>query len=404
MKNAEQTAASRPAIPRGVWVLGFVSLCMDLSSELIHALLPLYLVTVLGTSTFVIGVIEGLAEAIALIVKVFSGAISDWTRKRKPLVLLGYGIGALSKLVFPLATTLPWFVAARFADRFGKGIRGAPRDALIADITPPEIRGRSFGLRQTLDTIGGMGGPLLALGAMALFAGDFRAAFWVAVIPAIVCVALIVVGVEEPAREPAAPSAPRWRLADAGRLPRAFWIIVAIASVLTLARFSEAFLLLRALNVGVPVALAPLVMVVMTLVYSLVAYPAGAALDRGHAPALLGGGLAALVAADIVLARADGLPAVLAGAALWGLHMGLTQGLLGALVAKVAPADLRGTAFGLFNLATGLALLTASVLAGWLWDAQGPAFAFYAGAVFTLVAAVGLWLRRDTVATIGKPG
>jgi len=402
--RSNDAARGLAAVPRGVWVLGLVSMCMDLSSELVHALLPLYLATVLGASTLVIGVIEGIAEAIALIVKVFSGAISDWTRKRKPLMLMGYGIGALSKFVFPLATTLPWFVGARFADRFGKGIRGAPRDALIADISPPEMRGRSFGLRQTLDTIGGMGGPLLALGAMAFFAGDFRAAFWVAVIPAMLCVVLIVVGVEEPAREPAAASLPRWRFTDARRLPRAFWIIVGIAGVLTLARFSEAFLLLRALSVGVPVTLAPLVMVVMTLAYALTAYPAGAALDRGHAPALLGGGLAALVAADIVLARADGMPAVLAGAALWGLHMGLTQGLLDALVAKVAPADIRGTAFGLFNLVTGIALLTASVLAGWLWDTQGPAFTFYAGAIFTLIAAVGLWLRRDTVAAIGKPG
>ena len=391
------------AIPRGVWVLGFVSMCMDLSSELVHALLPLYLATVLGASVLVIGVIEGIAEAIALIMKLFSGVLSDWTRKRKPLVLAGYGIAALSKFVFPLASTLPWIVGARFADRVGKGIRGAPRDALIADITPPGVRGRSFGLRQALDTVGAIGGPLLAMGAMALFVGDFRAVFWIAVIPAMLAVILIVVGVDEP--EPTATQVaakPRLRLADAGRLPPAFWYVVAIAGVLTLARFSEAFLLLRALNVGTAVAMAPLVMVVMSLVYAAIAYPAGVALDRGHAPTLLGMGLAALVAADLVLAQANGMGTVLLGAALWGLHMALTQGLLSALVAAVAPEDLRGTAFGLFNLVSGIALLVASVLAGWLWDAHGPAVTFYAGAVFTVIAAMGLWLRRDTVAAIGR--
>ncbi len=405
MTSRATAARGLAAVPRGVWVLGFVSLCMDLSSELVHALLPLYMATVLGASVLLIGVIEGIAEAIALIMKLFSGVLSDWTRKRKPLVLAGYGIAAVTKFVFPLAATLPWIVGARFADRVGKGIRGAPRDALIADLTPPEVRGRSFGLRQALDTVGGIGGPLLALGAMAVFAGDFHIAFWIAVVPAVLAVVLIMVGVDEP--EPTAKSTPvkpplRW--SAAARLPAAFWFIVAIAAVLTLARFSEAFLLLRALNVGATVTTAPLVMVVMSIVYAVVAYPAGAALDRGHGPALLGAGLAALVAADIVLALASSMAGVLAGTMLWGLHMGLTQGLLAALVAKVAPADLRGTAFGIFNLVSGVALLVASVLAGWLWDTHGPAVTFYAGAIFTSIAAAGLWLRRGTVATIGQPG
>ena len=397
--------ARRGAIPRGVWVLGLVSLCMDLSSELVHALLPLYMATVMGASMLVIGVVEGIAEATALVVKLFSGVISDAFRRRKPLVLLGYGLGALSKLVFPLAPTLGWIVAARFADRVGKGVRGAPRDALIADLAPPAVRGRSFGLRQALDTVGGIGGPVLALAAMAYFAGDFRAAFWVAVVPAALCVALIVFGVEEPAPRAAEGSAkPRWRLADTRRLPSAFWIVVAIAAVLTLARFSEAFLVLRAQHVGLGVAQAPLVMVAMSVVYALAAYPAGAALDRGGGVWLLAGGLVALVAADVVLARADAAGAVLAGAALWGLHMGLTQGLFAALVAGAAPADLRGTAFGVFNFVGGVALLVASVLAGWLWDAYGPAYTFGAGAVFTALAGLGLVLRRRDVAALNRPG
>lgn len=394
-------AEKRQAIPRGVWVLGAVSLCMDMSSELVHALLPLYMATVLGASALFIGVVEGIAEALALIVKLFSGVISDWFRKRKPLVLLGYGLAAVSKFAFPLAPSLSWIVAARFADRIGKGIRGAPRDALIADITPPEIRGRSFGLRQALDTVGAIAGPLLALAGMAWFAGDFQSVFWIAVIPAVVCVVLIVVGVDEP--EHAAPAGDKQsglRFADWKRLPAAFWFIVAIAGVLTLARFSEAFLLLRAQDAGFAAARAPVVMVVMSLVYSVTAYPAGIATDRGGGPWLLVAGLVALAAADVVLANAASAWPVVAGTALWGLHMGLTQGLLAALVAATAPRDLRGTAFGVFNLVCGIALLVASTLAGWLWDAYGPALTFYAGAAFTVAAGIGLALRRGDVAAL----
>jgi MFS family permease len=394
MKAAGAMSASA-SIPRAVWTLGFVSMFMDLSSELIHALLPLYLAVGLGASMLAIGIIEGIAEAIALVVKVFSGVISDYFRRRKPLVVLGYGLAALTKLVFPLAPTLGWVVTARFADRVGKGIRGAPRDALIADLTPPAVRGASFGLRQALDTVGGIGGPLLAIGAMAWFAGDFRNAFWVAVIPAFVAVILLMVGVEEPKRpqeggEAAGARAPRLRLADARRLDRNYWVVVAIAAVLTLARFSEAFLVLRAQNVGLPVAAAPWVMVVMSIVYAVTAYPAGAAADRGRGPILLSVGLAALIASDVALAHAGGPALLFVGVALWGLHMGLTQGLLAALVAGTAPSDLRGTAFGVFNLVCGGALLVASALAGWLWDAYGPRFTFYAGAVFTVVAWIAL--------------
>jgi len=388
-------------IPRGVWALGFVSMCMDLSSELIHALLPLYMAVGLGASILTIGIVEGIAEATALIVKVFSGVISDYFRRRKPLVVLGYGLAAFTKLVFPLAPTLGWIITARFADRVGKGIRGAPRDALIADLSPPEVRGASFGLRQALDTVGGVGGPLLAIGAMAYFASDFQSAFWVAVVPAFLAVALLVFGVEEPVKRPkavATDGAKRLRLADAKRLGRDYAIVVGIAAMLTLARFSEAFLVLRAQNVGLPTAMAPWVMVVMSIVYAAVSYPAGSAADRGHGPRLLSAGLLALIASDLVLANAHGGVMVFLGAALWGLHMGLTQGLLAALVAASAPADMRGTAFGVFNLVCGVALLVASVLAGWLWDAFGPGFTFYAGAAVTLVAWIAL-LRHGGGAT-----
>lgn len=383
-------------IPRSVWVLGAVSLCMDLSSELIHSLLPLYMAIGLGASTLTIGIVEGIAEATALIVKVFSGVLSDYFRRRKPLVVLGYGVAALTKLIFPLAPTLGWIVGARFADRVGKGIRGAPRDALIADLTPPEIGGASFGLRQALDTVGGVGGPLLAIGAMAYFVGDFQAVFWVAVVPAFLAVLLLVAGVEEPFRKkgeprPDAPDdARRLQFSDTKRLGRRYMIVVGIAAILTLARFSEAFLVLRAQNVGLPVGMAPWVMVAMSIVYAATAYPAGAAADRGHGSRLLSAGLLVLVASDLVLAKADGGAAVLVGAALWGLHMGLTQGLLAALVAATAPTDLRGTAFGVFNLVCGVSLLAASILAGGLWDAFGPAFTFYAGAALAFVAWIAL--------------
>jgi len=374
---------------------------MDLSSELIHALLPLYMAVGLGASTLTIGIVEGIAEALAMIVKVFSGVVSDFFSRRKPLVVLGYSLAALTKFIFPLAPTLGWIVTARFADRVGKGIRGAPRDALIADLSPPEVRGASFGLRQALDTVGGVGGPLLAIGAMAYFAGDFRSAFWVAVVPAVLCVLLLLFGVEEPvkrAAERGANGAKRLQRTDARRLGRRYAIVVGIAAILTLARFSEAFLVLRALNVGMPAAMAPWVMVVMSIVYAAVAYPAGAAADRGHGPRLLSAGLLALIVADLVLANSEGWRVVMAGAALWGLHMGLTQGMLAALVADSAPADMRGTAFGVFNLVCGIALFVASVLAGWLWDTFGPGFTFYAGAALTVLAWIAL-LRHGWGAT-----
>jgi MFS family permease len=373
-------------IPRGVWMLGLVSLLMDTSSELIHALLPLFMVGTLGASVLAVGIIEGIAEAIALIVKVFSGYWSDVTRHRKPLVVVGYGLAAVSKLAFPLAPSLSWVVAARFADRVGKGVRGAPRDALIADLAPPAVRGAAFGLRQSLDTVGAVAGPLLAVALIGYFAGDFRAAFWVAVIPALLCMALLVFGVHEK-DEPAKAAAKRISWRDARRLDRRFRVVTGIAFVLTLARFSEAFLVLRAQDSGLGTTGAPWVMVAMSLVYAAVAFPAGRAADRGRATALLSAGLAALIASDVVLAlAAASVPGILAGAALWGLHMALTQGLLAALVAATAPEDLRGTAFGVFNLASGIALLVASTLAGFLWEAIGPAATFLAGAAFTAIA------------------
>jgi MFS family permease len=372
---------------------------MDTSSEMIHALLPLYMVDALGASMLVVGFIEGIAEAIALIVKVFSGYASDVFRRRKALVVLGYGLGALSKLAFPLASSLGLVVAGRFVDRVGQGIRGAPRDALVADLAPPDVRGAAFGLRQSLDSVGAIAGPLFAVLLIAAFAGHFRTVFWIAVLPAALCVALLVFGVEEPASRKAANAKRAW-WKDARRLDARFYVVTAIAAVFTLARFSEAFLVLRAQDVGMGITGAPWVMVAMSIVFAAISYPAGRLADRGHAKALLFAGLAALVASDLVLAFAAGPPGAITGAALWGLHMALTQGLLAALVAATAPAELRGTAFGVFNLASGVALLVASALAGFLWQAIGPGATFLAGAAFTVLATVALALHVRHVPTL----
>ncbi len=382
-------------IPKGIWALGFVSMFMDVSSEMIHALLPIYLITAFGTSALMVGLIEGVAEATAAITKVFSGALSDWLGKRKLLAALGYGLAALTKPVFPLAGSVSWLVAARFVDRVGKGIRGAPRDALIADIAPPELRGASFGLRQSLDTIGAFAGPLLAIVLMWISANDFRLVFWVAVIPAFISFGLIVLAVREPGRAPA-PRKRRWPLqwAEIARLGQAFWLVTGVAVIFTLARFSEAFLLLRAQSAGLAIFLIPAVLVLMNVVYALSAYPAGILSDRVERRAVLIAGLVVLVIADIVLALSGSLVGIAAGVALWGLHMGLTQGLLAAMIADAAPDDLRGTAFGLYNLLTGLALLLASVIAGALWDQVGAAGTFLSGAGFAVLAIAGLLAMR----------
>ena len=389
-------------IPPGIWALGFVSLLMDISSEMIHALLPVYLVTVLATSMVTVGVIEGIAEATASIVKVFSGAISDWLGKRKLLAVIGYGLAAFTKPIFPLASSVGWLVAARFIDRIGKGIRGAPRDALVADIAPEHLRGASFGLRQSLDTIGAFLGPGLAIGLMWLTASNFQAVFWIAVIPAFLSLALILFAVHEPARPEGLRKvrSPLSR-AELKHLGSPYWWVVGFATAFALARFSEAFLILRAQAVGLPLVLIPLVLVVMNVVYALAAYPAGALSDRFNRMTMLMIGFALLIAADIALAISGGLAGVTIGVVLWGLHMGFTQGLLATLITDTAPPELRGTAYGVFNLLGGLAALTASVLAGALWDRFGAPATFLAGAGFTAVALFGLMVVRRRAPNIG---
>ena len=385
-------------LPSGIWALGFVSMLMDISSEMIHSLLPVYLVTVLGTSMLTVGIVEGIAEATASVTKIFSGALSDWLGKRKFLAVLGYGLAAITKPVFPLAPNVAWLVAARFVDRIGKGIRDAPRDALVADITPPHLRGASFGLRQSLDTVGAFVGPLAAIGLMWLTANHFTAVFWVAVVPAFLALALIVFAVHEPER-PAGLRVVRAPLsfAELRRLGSSFWWVVAVATLFTLARFSEAFLVLRAQSVGLPIMLVPAVMVLMNIVYALAAYPAGVLSDKVDRLTVLAFGIVLLGAADAVLGLASGVVGAAVGVALWGLHMGFTQGLLATLVADTAPLELRGTAYGMFNLLGGGAMLAASVIAGVLWDMFGPAGTFAAGATFSILALAGLSAVRRKI-------
>ncbi|WP_075791289.1 MFS transporter [Massilia putida] len=386
MTNARFSTLRR--IPRAIWVLGFVSMLMDISSEIVHSLLPMFLVSGLGASVATVGLIEGIAEAASPIVKVFSGSLSDYLGNRKWLAVAGYALGAVSKPFFAIAASAEVVLAARFADRIGKGIRGAPRDALVADIAPAEYRGAAFGLRQSLDTIGAFTGPLIAVGLMFLWANDYRRIFWIALVPGTLAVLLLALGVQEPAHLSSPKGVNPIRRESLRQLSASYWWVVAIGAVFTLAWFSEAFLVLRAMQGGMKPALVPLVMVAMNVVYTLSAYPFGKLADAMSHMRLLVIGLGFLVCADVMLAQSSAWPAVLLGVSLWGLHMGMTQGLLAVMVAHTAPANLKGTAFGFSNLVSGMAMLVASVVAGLLWEQFGAEATFYAGALFSVLAAV----------------
>lgn len=382
-------------LPGGIWALGLVSLFMDISSEMIHGLLPVFLTSVLGASSEMVGLIEGVGEATASISKLFSGWVSDRLGRRKVLTVIGYGLGAMSKPLFAMATTSSLVLTARFSDRVGKGIRGAPRDAMVADMVPSTLRGAAYGLRQALDSVGAFAGPLLAIALMATLHDDFRLIFWLALVPGLISVLILLVAVREPPHQ-AAASGTSLKFSELMTLSTAYWTVVGIGAVLTLARFSEAFLILRAQSAGLSLALAPAVLVVMNIVYSISAYPLGALSDKIDRKLLLAIGFATLIVSDLVLARATDLPAVMTGVALWGLHMGMTQGLLAALVANEAPPSLRATSFGIFNFVSGVALLLANLIAGLLWETVGPYATFMAGAVFTVIGLVGtlIVLRR----------
>ncbi len=396
--SPDPSSSGRPAIPQGIWALGLVSLCMDMSSELIHSLLPVYMVTVLGASLLSVGLIEGVAEATSLLTKMFSGVLSDYLGKRKLLTVIGYGLAAVTKPLFPLASSLTTVFLARFLDRVGKGIRGAPRDALIGELAPPNLRGTCYGLRQSLDTVGAFLGPLMAMGLMVLLANDIRTVLWVAVIPAVLAVFLLLVGVQEPqSTYPVGVPRKVIRLFDLPRMGPAVWWIILLGGLLTLARFSEAFLVLRAEHAGLPVAFIPMVMVVMSVMYAVSAYPAGWLADRMSCRPLLVAGCLVLIMADGTLAVASDVAMVLVGVGLWGIHMGLTQGLLATLLADASRPELRGSAFGVFSFVSGVALFLASMLAGFLWDQFGPSATFLAGAALTALALFGFVVHNPDI-------
>jgi MFS family permease len=383
-------------IPRGVWMLGFVSMFMDISSEMIHGVLPLFVVGTLGMSATMLGVMEGVAEATAHIGKLFSGVLSDRWRNRKNLALFGYGLAAIVKPLFPLATSFGAVFFARFADRVGKGIRGAPRDALVADMTSIETRGAAFGLRQSLDTIGAFVGPLIAVVLIGVWSFDLRVVLWVACVPAVIAVLILALGIQEPERANDNARKAGFNLATAKGLGKPFWLVAVLGLAVMLARFSEAFLVLRAADAKMTTAFVPLVMVVMSVVYALSSYPAGVLSDRWGRKGLFAAGLLCLIGADFVLALAPTPLFVMVGVAIWGLHMGLTQGILSTLVADTAPPDLRGTAYGVFALVSGIAALLASGVAGVVWDRFGQAPVFYMGAGFAVVALIILAVQPNS--------
>jgi MFS family permease len=373
------------SLPRNVWFLGFVSLLADVNSKMIQSILPLFLVSVLGTNLVTVGLIEGIAESTASVLKVFSGALSDYYGRRKELAVLGYGLSTLVTPLFALSISPAWVLVARFADRVGKGIRVAPRNSLVADVTPAAQRGAAYGLRQSLDTIGAFLGPLIAAMLLFLSAQNFRLVFWCAVVPGVFAIALLVFGVKEPPRTSQAKRNPlHWSALKS--LSRNYWILVIVALLFNLGNSSDAFLLLRAQQVGISAPLIPLSFVVMNITYGLSAYPIGALSDRiGRLGLLISGfTLFALVYLGLALAQAPWQIWLLF--ALYGLYLGKTQGLLLALVADQVPTDLRGTAFGLINLVTGMALLPASLLAGVLWQKIGYQATFMLGSVSAIAA------------------
>jgi Major Facilitator Superfamily. len=380
---------ARQRLPLTIWGLGLGSLLMDTSSELVHSLSPVLLVNVLGASVVAVGMIEGVAEGIAAFTKVFAGAASDYFRRRKTLIVLGYALAALAKPLFPLATSASWVFAARFIDRMSKGIRDAPRDALVADITAQTERGAAYGLRQALDSLGSVVGPILAVLLMLALSGKIRTAMWIAVIPGILAVIVVALLVREPHQKQAAVrEPPDW--GKARELPPRFWLIVTVGAIFTAARFSDSFLILRARDIGLSASYAPMIIVVLSCICAAGAYPAGVASDRISPRNLLLIGLGFLIAADVVLGVGHSIVPIFAGGALWGVHLALTQGVFAKIISDFVPVDLRGTGFGIFDLARGVAFVIANVVAGWWWRMSGAPAAFFSAAAFATIGGIGL--------------
>ncbi len=381
-------SSDRPAIkiriPRTVWVLGFVSLLMDISSEMIHALLPLFMAGTLGASAIWIGLVEGIGEGTALIAKVFSGVVADRFGHKKRLVFAGYFLGVISKPVFALAGSMPVVLAARFFDRIGKGLRGAPRDAIVADVTDESIRGAAYGLRQSLDAAGAFVGPLLATLLLLLWTEDLRSIFWIALIPGAACLALILFGVEDNVTPTVNTKRIAWKDLKSVMTP-AFVQLVILGTLFSLARFSNAFIVLRAAAIGIEHAWIPMAVVLMNITFSLSSYPFGKLADKLNPMKLLALGMVLLALANLLFAYAENYRILAAGIVLFGMHLGATQGIFSTIISEIAPSEVRATAFGIFNFFSGLALLASGLVAGSLWEYMGAQYCFGGGVVFALI-------------------
>lgn len=384
-------SSDRPAtkikIPRTVWVLGFVSLLMDISSEMIHALLPLFMAGALGASAIWIGLVEGIGEGTALIAKVFSGVVADRFGHKKHLVFAGYFLGVVSKPVFALAGCMPVVLAARFFDRIGKGLRGAPRDAIVADVTDESIRGAAYGLRQSLDAAGAFVGPLIATLLLLLWTEDLRSIFWIALIPGAACLLLILIGVEDNVTETKNTKRIEWNEIGSVMTP-AFRQLVILGTLFSLARFSNAFIVLKAADIGIDQAWIPMIIVLMHIAFSLSSYPFGMLADRLNPMRLLALGMVLLALSDLLFAFAANTAVLILGVVLFGMHLGATQGIFSAIVSEVAVSHLRATAFGVFNFFSGIALLVSGLVAGGLWELFGAQYCFAGGVVFAVLTLV----------------
>lgn len=390
--TAQASPGTADKLDRNVWAAGLVSLLTDISSEMIVPVLPLFLTGVLGASAQVVGLIEGVAEFTASLVKSVSGWLSDRAGRRKPLMVLGYGVSNVVKPFLGLTGSWGQVLAIRFADRFSKGVRGAPRDALIADSTPTHLRGRAFGLHRGLDTVGAAIGPLTAALVLNLYAGNLRAVFWWTAVPGVLAVLLLVGFVRDTGRRAAgaAPTAPSpvmrgWSLSLQPLVPRLRWFVV-VSTVFAIGNSADAFLVLRAQGLGLSVALVPIAYFLFNASYAVLSYPAGALSDKiGRRPVLLGGFIAfALIYAGFGAARHSWQVWILF--LFYGIYYAGTEGIQKAYMTDHVGAEQRGTAVGILNAWTGLAALPASLIAGVMWDRFGQPATFYVSAAIAVLA------------------
>ena len=380
---------SRPKLPASVWLLGWVSFFTDLASEAIYPLLPLFLTRVLGAGAMSLGVIEGVAEAANSALKIVSGRLSDRWNVRKPIVLGGYALSSFVRPLMALATSWVHVLALRFTDRLGKGIRGAPRDALLAHVAEPAQRGRVYGVQRAMDHAGAVAGPLAASAFLFYRPEDYRTLFALTIIPGLIVIALLTRLEEQrgSADGAAAPDVSRWR-----DLPPRLWALLGIFTVFTLGNASDAFLLLRLSEIGIAAVWIPILWSALHVVKSVSSALGGARSDKVGRRRMIIGGWVLYAAVYFAFAFVESTPAIVAVFLAYGLYFGMTEGAERALIADLSPAGLRGTAFGLYNAALGVGALFASILFGLVWTRASPGAAFMMGGGLAISAAAMLAL------------